>query len=757
MTVAQDLVLKGWQPVWCTSKQSNTGFTPLTGCTGEAPYPTVLAQPQQPHRLAFRVPAHLVIIDVDHYGTKQGAHTLDRAEEWLGDLPATYKVTSRGFDDPSGRLIFRKPIDLDFQNSALNQFANDNGKTDIDILRIGHRYSWAPGDINHKNGLTVQCFDPDGEPCWLPSVDDESIPELPQRWVDYLRNPPRGNNFSAYTRPADGPRWWLQQADDSLGSDDELKDFTWDMMMSRVDIEDIYLQWLRVARNDDPAWLWDRVDFDRHASARAQQKAVEGIEREEAVLDSLPASREQLAHKEQAALEDQERSDKLVALRDQRISEAIAQQNLFPAVPIEVDEPQPATQSFTEYVKTMVRGYPEFGQEMRKTMVRDLAKADVAELLTTPFTGYKKIGQLAEPSPPETLIVTGKGTESSAIVPRAKVTVISGHRSSGKTWVVAAWAAQEITAGNTIFWIDFERQDAELSSKLRMLGVPEHLIDNQVKYTDALPPAEALIHDVQQASEGGLHRVLVVIDAWRALQSRVMPGTTAIDGDAVEQVYTDYLTPVCEAGANVAIIDHMAKGAGSTAPATTFGSERKESAADYVLLVDQTARFSKKTSGFSTITLTKGRRGDIDAGTAVGYLWMPGDSEETADRGITKYPKRPELRNWAPENAEIGLDAVSGQSEKSQREEAVLSVVRDNRLQLGARDLGRHVHEVYSDLFASPKAATDFAARMKKDGKLAKEEGRDGKYDIPDITAPVEVNSPASPIDPGMLRHDEEL
>ena len=756
MSVAQDLVLKGWQPVWCIQRQSG-GFTPLTGQIGDiSPFPTVLSQPAGAHRLGFRPPPNVVLLDVDHYGDKQGAHTLDRAEEWLGDLPPTYKVTSRGFDDPSGRLIFRKPADLIFAESAFNQFAGEDGKTYIDIIRTGQRHSWAPGDINHKNEQTVQCYDPEGEPCWLPNTDDESIPELPDRWVQYLRNPPHTTSLSAYSRPHDGPQWWLAQADDSLSSDDELRDFTWDMMLSRVPVEDIYPEWLRVSRQDDHR-PWTRADFDRHARGQAQQKAAEAIEREEAVLDSLPASREQLDQKERAALEDQERSDKLVALRDQRIQEAIAQQNLFPAVPIEVDEPQAATQSFTEYVKTMVRGYPEFGQEMRKTLVRDLAKTDVAELLTTPFTGYKKIGQLAEPSPPETLIVVGKGSESSAIVPRAKVTVISGHRSSGKTWVVAAWAAQEITAGNTIFWIDFERQDAELSSKLRMLGVPEHLIDNQVRYTDALPPAEALIHDVQQASEGGLHRVLVVIDAWRALQSRVMPGTTAIDGDAVEQVYTDYLTPVCEAGANVAIIDHMAKGAGNTAPATTFGSERKESAADYVLLVDQTARFSKKTSGFSTITLTKGRRGDVDAGTAVGYLWMPGDDEETADRGITKYPKRPELRNWAPEGAEIGLDAVSGQSEKSQREEAVLSVVRDHRLQLGARDLGRHVHEVYPDLFASPKAATDFAARMKKDGKLVKEDTRDGKYDIPDIKAPVEVDSPASSIDAGMLAHPEEL
>ncbi len=748
--VAEYLTANGWQPVWCPQRQ-NGSCTPSNNpsVTGyDAPYPTVLPQPPGPHRLGFRVPPSLVIIDVDHYEGKQGAHTLDRAEEYLGPLPPTYKVTARGMDDPSGRFIFRKPVDLDFSNSALNQFANDNGKTDIDILRTGHRFSWAPGDLNHKNHQPVQCYDPDGVICLMPAADDPSIPSLPQRWIDYLRNPPKAYSSDAYVRPADGPQWWLAQPDNSISTDDALSKFAYSMMVSCDDMEVIYEQWQRVSQADDPSWPWDREDFDRHTRPHAQEKAAREVARQEDLLNSLPASRSELDQIEER--------NKQEAVRDQRIQEVISQHNLFPVQPLDQDIPQGPRQTLQEYVGELVRGYPNFTEEIKRSLIRKYAEKDVAELMSTPFTGYKQIGQLPEPSPPETLQVRGKDSTYSSVVPRGAVTVISGHRASGKTWVTATWAAQELRAGNVVFWVDFERQDRALTSKLRMLGVPEHMIDNQLRYTDALPPAEVLLRDVQQAGESGTHRVMIVVDAWRALQNRVMPGTGSNDGDAVEQVYTEYLTPLALlGGANIVLIDHMAKAAGTSAPASTIGAERKESAADYVILVDQTVPFSKKDSGFSTLTLTKVRGGEETAGTAVGYLWVPGENEDTSDAGITKYPRQPELRNWAPECVP-GLGDMNGEpSDKAKREAAILSIVRDNRLQLGPRPLGMRVFEVYPDLFASAKSATDLASRMRTDGKLVKEDGKDGKYDVPEATTVMEVREPAPKIDPSVLEHPE--
>lgn len=749
LQVAQDLIVKGWQPVWCLQRQSG-GFSPAEGTTGyDAPFPAVIPQPQGAHRLGFRPPASVVIIDVDHYDGKRGADTIDKAEAWLGPLPLTYKVTSRGFDDPSGRYLFRKPDDLDFSDSALAQFADEHGKTSVEILRTGHRFSWAPGDINHKNGLTVTCFDPDGEPCWLPDVSQ--VPELPQRWTDYLRRPPLVHSYGGYDRPADGPQWWLHQPDASLSSDDQLKSFAFNMLLSRLPVEEIYEQWIRVAKNDDPSWPWSREDFDRHTRSQAQDKAAREIAREdaeEAVYEGIAGGPEVLQAKSREANEAYEREQKLVQLREERIYQTINEHNLLPAQPLDSDIPQAKAQPFHDYLKELTRGFPEFTREIKQNLIRKLAEEDVAMLLARPFTGFKSIANLPEPPDPETLIVTGKDTPGTRVVARAKVTVLSGHRSSGKTWVTAVWAAQEMRAGNHVIWVDFERQEDELASKLRQAGLQAHMLDAQLHYTAELPPSQVLVSQVSQYTENGAHRCLVVVDAFRTLQNLVVPGSTANDGDAVEQVYIEYLTPVQEAGANVVLLDHMSK----TGDKGTFGSERKESAADYVIRVEKIQQFSRITAGFSSLTVTKARGGHIDEDTTAGFLWVPGDGKLSGE-SIKDYPDVPELRNWAPEGG-LTLADTAGQTEKAQREEAVVSVVQGNRLQLGPRPLGERVFEVYPDLFTSAKAATDLAARMRADGKLVKEDGNGGKYDLPGIV--LGVSDPVPQIDPRILGQHPE-
>src|ERR1700744_6057240 len=179
--LAADLIEKEWQPVWCPQRQSGS-FSPLPGCTGGVGDPPILAPPAGPHKLAFRPPETVLVIDVDHYGEKLGMDTMDRAEAWLGPLPDTYRGTSRGYQKPSGRYLYRKPADLLVTDSSLNQFADaDTLRTDVEIVRTGHRFSWAAGDYHYKNNELLVCYDEYGDECDLPQVAD--LPELPQRWV----------------------------------------------------------------------------------------------------------------------------------------------------------------------------------------------------------------------------------------------------------------------------------------------------------------------------------------------------------------------------------------------------------------------------------------------------------------------------------------------------------------------------------------------------------------------------------------------
>ena len=742
--VARDLIIKGWQPVWCLQRQSG-GFSPAEGTTGyDAPYPTVLPQPAGAHRLGFRPPPQVVIIDVDHYDGKRGADTIDKAEAWLGDLPYTYKVTSRGYGDPSGRFLFRKPADLDFSDRAFAQFYPDAelGKPGLEILRTGHRFSWAPGDINHKNGLTVQCFDPYGEPCLLPDVNE--VPWLPERWTAYLRNPPQLPGITGYSRPADGPQWWLYQADSSLGSDDELKSFTFNMMLSRVGLDEIYGQWVRVSRNDDTSWPWSREDFDRHARSQAQDKAAQAIAREDserAVYEGVAGGEQKLNEIARQATDTFERESKLRELRDQRILETVQGQALFPVQPLEEDVPQGSAQSASDYLSALVRGTPEYDRQFRIGLARLQAEQDVTFILARKFSGFRDISRLEDPPLPSMLTIVGRSSNPQPLIAQGSITVISGHRSAGKTWVASKWAEQQITAGAHVAWVDFERQDRGLNAKFRYLGLQPAAIAGHVHYTDETPALPDLMEALDRFGP-----YLLVIDAWRGLQGRIAPGTGANDSDAVEQVYKSYLNPFAIAGGTVALLDHLPKTGTST-----FGGERKESAADYVIRVEQIQPFTKRTPGFSMLTVTKDRWGETGQDTVAGYLWMPGDGSQSADTGITRYPKVPQFRNWAPE-AELTLADTQGMSVKARKEETIIALVREQPLHYGTKELARTAAGANPDLFVSTDAAQGVISRLRTQGTIVREAGQTGKYDLP--PSALEVHRPA--LDPRMLQHEED-
>jgi hypothetical protein len=726
--IAQELLLKGWQPVWWFVKHSGGGGV-VGHCTGAYPYPTVEAQPQGPHRLGFRMPPNVVALDVDHYDDKHGGWTWDAAQERLGELPDTYKVTSRDESDISGRYLFRKPEWLQIKDKSLSEFGHTvNGKrvTDLDILRTGHRFSWAPGDVNPKTDTVVRCYDPTGEPCDMPLPSD--LPELPEAWVAYLTNPPETQSaaYDLASRPSDGPQWWLGQPDQSLGTRAELAEFAFNLMASRLTPDEAMVQIQRVALAIDPGRPWLPEHLAGLVDRNTESKVGEILAREDAELAQLPATEQQLQDIADRTTREHDRIEKLRELRDERIYEAV--QQLYPVVVA----PLETTDSAEYDLPALIRGTPEYDQQFRRSLARIQADKDVALVLAAEFTGYKAISQLEEPPLPNTLIVTGKDSIGTCVIGAPAVTVLSGARAAGKTWCAATWAAQELRAGNHVIWIDFERQARRLMQKMRALKITDPTMDNQLHYTAALPSAKRLAEDVKFYAYDGAHRVLVVIDAFRGLQNLIAPGTSSNDGDAVEQVYLEYLNPMIDAGANVALLDHLPKSGGAT-----IGAERKESAADYVIKVEQTIGFTKTEPGFSMMTLTKDRGGDSNKDAVCGYLWMPGDGRFTG-AGITKYPDIPEFRNWQPDYEPTIDDAVNPvpvtRSEQTRataqaRRQAVIAVVRENPLRWGTRELAPHMSSGYADLFDTEGAARSFIDRMRRDGELTQDAGK--KLDLP--------------------------
>jgi hypothetical protein len=747
--LAQDMIEKGWQPVWCPARQSGS-FTPLPGCTGKEPvFPTVLPQPTTAHKLAFRPPLNVLVIDVDHYDEKQGMDTIDRAEDWLGPLPLTYRVTSRGGSNPSGRYLYRIPADLVVTDSSLFQFADSDGATHVEIVRTGHRFSWAPGDYHYKNDELIKCFDSFGDEDELPYVSE--LPELPEKWVAYFRNPPVPQRHEAYTRPSDGAEWWLSQADASLGTDTELAGFAYNMLLSRVPYEEIWEQWARVARSDNPNWIWDRKDFERHLSARAESKADAVLARQDVEYDyalNTPGMTEEELRRIAAATTDAyENKQTLRAVVEPEIpfnSEMLSQIAAPAGIFFDPDDPDFYEEGAApvKNTKQRVRSLPEYDRMLWQEIARSQAKADAAKILNGEFQGYEDISCLPDPPPPSLFVVIGKDNAATAIVGPQTVTVFSGHRASGKTWCAACWEAQVIRTGGHVFHVDFERQSHGLSQKLRALKIPQHLIARHVHYTSKLPDVTRLVKDITEHAVSGAP-VLFVVDAFRGLQNTLAPGSSANDGDAVEQVYLEYLNPVREAGATIVLLDHMSK----TGDAGTFGSERKESASDYVIKIEQTIPFTKTQTGFSSLTVTKDRYGVIAAGSPAGYLWMPGDGKQSG-KSIEDYPEIPELRNWSP--ADIAAERQVELSQKGQREATLTELVAEQPLKLSINKLAADAMEAYPELYPSESSTKRYVRDMLKAGQLTKDAGN-GKLDVP-----AEPDIQAAPVIDLTLPEDEE-
>lgn len=272
--VAQDLADKGWQVVWCPQNEDGE-WTPLQGTTGRYDFPTSLTQPGSVSRIAFRPPESVIILDVDHYAHKLGHNTIERAEESLCELPATWKVTSRGAGNPSGRYLYRIPASTDTRTfeRSLKFFGEDQpggGKvSDVEVVRTGHRFSWAPLDVNPKNSEIVQVYAPDGSVTSLPWVNE--LPALPEEWLDFFRDPP----VVAVPQPqqfnTEQAEWWKHIPDGSLGHRDDLARLGMDLLYVLPRDEAID-ELKRVSLALDPAHPWRPSDFNGFTDANTQEK-----------------------------------------------------------------------------------------------------------------------------------------------------------------------------------------------------------------------------------------------------------------------------------------------------------------------------------------------------------------------------------------------------------------------------------------------------------------------------------------------------
>lgn len=180
--------------------------------------------------IALRMPHGVVGIDVDDYGSKHGAATLDALIEKWGPLPPTWRSTAR----PGGRsgiYFFRVPHGLWWPGKLGDA---------IEVVVFQYRYavvwpSWNPDACAqyqwYPDPEFVYTVDADGSAMRLPHVDE--LPELPGAWVEGITSGEALTIERKAALPHGGMAKWI----DANSHDGECHMMAGDVMQALADFQ----------------------------------------------------------------------------------------------------------------------------------------------------------------------------------------------------------------------------------------------------------------------------------------------------------------------------------------------------------------------------------------------------------------------------------------------------------------------------------------------------------------------------------------
>lgn len=187
--------------------------------------------------------------------------------------------------------------------------------------------------------------------------------------------------------------------------------------------------------------------------------------------------------------------------------------------------------------------------------------------------------------------------------------VFSGEPESLKTWTSLVLCAQEIRAGRTVVYVDFEMSAAEQLARLYDLGLADSEIASGFLY---MSPEQPMTDTQVRADVAALLEArrpsLVVLDAFTGALD--LHGHDPNSGVEVERFYRTVVRPLASQGAAVVLLDHLTKNK-DTRGRYSIGSERKLGAADVHLGFEIVRPFGRGKAGLAKIVAHKDRPGRL--------------------------------------------------------------------------------------------------------------------------------------------------
>jgi hypothetical protein len=216
--------------------------------------------------------------------------------------------------------------------------------------------------------------------------------------------------------------------------------------------------------------------------------------------------------------------------------------------------------------------------------------------------------------------------------------LVSGEPEACKTWIALVLCAEEILAGRTALWLDFEMGRRQMYERLTALGLVDEQIQHGFVY---LEPDEPLRDDLRAEFEAQVavtQPSLAVIDS--NTPAHGLHDLDPIKGTDVEAFQRILVAPLRAHGAAVLQLDHLTKSKENRGR-YAIGSERKLSVCDVHLTLETIGSpFARGRTSRIKIGVHKDRPGHLPRpkavelelrsdGTRVTWKWHPMDATQS--------------------------------------------------------------------------------------------------------------------------------
>lgn len=594
---------RGWSPVPLPTRRKSP---PPTGWTG---YAAPMASAADVHEWAanghgrgnvgLRTPETVLGLDLDAYDGKPGLETMLAAVERLGQLPPTWRSTSRDPGNPSGIRFYRVPPGRRWADTLGGEGSG------VEVIHYGHRYAVAAPSLHPDSGAAYGWYDAEGNPSDAPGVAD--LPDLPPAWVAELDAGDAADRGAKADLLPEDVRTWL--AENTPGN-----------QPCR------YLE--RVLADAEAALSRDasRHDAACKLSGRIIRAADQGHIGAGVALDTLKSLW-------LAALRRGKARDADAGEWERMITGAVALAVAAPTSPLDKGCCRPAVDVLAPETPT-----PSAVVEPPDGVGRheDDPPGPVPGASWQPVDLADTLAGLLAGTITRHAPSVGRRDDGAALFYPGKVNGVAGASGSGKTWTALHAAAQELAAGSTVIYVDLEDDAAGVVGRLLDIGADPAVIGERFRYVSPDESYGLAARTFLEALVVDLAPSLVVIDSTG--ESMALDGAKPNDDDDTARWFRRLPTALARRGPAVVVLDHVIKADdGGLWP---IGSQRKRAAINGAQYMQTTLRpFAKDTAGAAKLVCAKDRHGN----------YRPG--QKVADLAVTPAGDRLEVELRTPEAA----------------------------------------------------------------------------------------------------------